>query len=114
MSEFPENTASYTTNPAAPVNIVCVGGDELDDGALRSVLELNPTEVRYFYENHGYEGSGSMLLRVNDLWHYWDLGHCSCNGPTEYMRLGSGHSSLEELLLSCSQELRNQLLPLIP
>ena len=109
-----ENTVSYTTNPTEPLNIVQVGGDTLDEYAMQHVLELNPTEVRYHYEDGGYDGRGATLLKVSDLWYYHDMGHCSCNGPTEYMSLREGYSSLEELLLSCSEELRNELLPLIP
>jgi hypothetical protein len=48
-------------------------------------------------------------MRTEDgLWHYHSCGHCSCYGPLDNLVLGEGRT-LEELLQSCTKELREEL-----
>ena len=38
----------------------------------------------YWYCEGAYEGCGCLLVQgPDDLWHSFDLSHCSCYGPTD-------------------------------
>lgn len=50
---------------------------------LRPVLNLSADLFVYSYATGSYDGSGFAVWRKGNDWFYSDLGHCSCNGPTE-------------------------------
>ncbi len=48
-----------------------------------------------------------------DKWAVEDLGHCSCYGPAEQMKLDRWYDSLEDIPLSGTQEWYNDVAPCI-
>lgn len=55
------------------------------------------------YETGSYCGSGiAIALHNNGQLHEYDLGHCSCYGPTEYWGTGYSVRSTEDVFNSDS------------
>ena len=54
-------------------------------------------EVWYEYEYGSYEGYGYALLRKGDYYDLYDMGHCSCYGPTDKYTGFKSTKSLAEL-----------------
>lgn len=46
-------------------------------------LESYIDEIWYKYFDYGYDGGGNLIARKGDKFIHYDLGHCSCNGPTD-------------------------------
>jgi hypothetical protein len=46
-------------------------------------LKDNKIVFAYVYSHEDYEGSGDSLTKIDGLWYYHPLGHCSCYGPME-------------------------------
>lgn len=58
--------------------------DEADLSKITEKLDGEPMFVVYWYGSGSYEGAGHMLVSTDGMrWQDADLGHCSCNGPTE-------------------------------
>jgi hypothetical protein len=93
---------------------------DADESASLSEYDLKPLQefgvsvFSYWYVDHGYEGSGKAVVYWNDGWWTFDLGHCSCYGPTEdwETRKQGPHATLAALLQNCSAEARAELRPL--
>ena len=86
---------------------------ELADYEIAKLEELGIEEARYWYAQGDYEGSGQLLMLKGGKWYHHDMGHCSCYGPTERIELKTGYATLEELLATCTEELRGYLQPLV-
>lgn len=83
---------------------------------LPTIVTLNNfgiLEAWYWYAKGCYEGSGHMLVHMNDgYWNLYDLCHCSCNGPIAWVQgppLEGAKKSLQELQYSCSEDLQNEV-----
>jgi hypothetical protein len=58
--------------------------DATDLERITEALGEPPMFVVYWYGAGSYEGAGHMLVSLDGMrWQDKDLGHCSCNGPTE-------------------------------
>ena len=82
-----------------------------DDYDLRPVRALNIDEAWYWYGSGSYEGTGLMLMRRGDLYDFASLGHCSCYGPTDYIRFDG--KPFDKLVTKASDELLRELRPLL-
>lgn len=69
---------------------------ELRDYELETFSDVD--EVWYQYEYGSYEGYGYALLRKGEFYELYDMGHCSCYGPTEYYSGFTSTKSLAELI----------------
>jgi hypothetical protein len=56
----------------------------LYDSDIDNLIRLGVEEIWYWYQSGSYEGSGQLLMRIGNKYALEDLGHCSCNGPTEF------------------------------
>ncbi len=66
------------------MKIYNVGPDELGEYELEQITEDQFEWFVYWYENGGYDGSGSAVALGKDGFLYTaGLGHCSCYGPME-------------------------------
>jgi hypothetical protein len=73
-------------------------------------------EAWYWYASGSYEGSGAMICRGHaGEWWSWNLGHCSCYGPTEHMGVPvRPFTSFDDLVASFSGDYeRLEMAPLI-
>lgn len=88
---------------------------ELEDRDAERLGERNVVEGWYWYAYGDYEGSGWILMLDKDgRWHEADMGHCSCNGPTEDVFInGEGFESLASYEKACTKEHLVEVLPLI-
>jgi len=43
----------------------------------------NVDEVWYWYACESYEGSGDMIVRMKNSFYFFEISHCSCNGPLD-------------------------------
>ena len=86
---------------------------ELSESELEPLGSLD--EVRYYYAYSSWEGSGLALLRRGTQWCLYDLGHCSCYGPTYCYSEEDNEwfQSLKELWLTCSSERQTRVKPLL-
>lgn len=82
----------------------------LGDYDMQIIRDLCIDEVWYFYASGSYEGYGYILMRKGDLFDLHDARHCSCYGPTEYLKFSG--KSIEDLKKSLSEELLNESLDL--
>jgi len=84
--------------------------DEYDEKAIEAA---GGVEAWYWYGVAPYEGAGNLLFRTKDTtWGLHDMGHCSCYGPTESISVVR-YGSLDDVLASCSNELREVVAPLV-
>lgn len=90
---------------------VYFSSDQLEDYTLRDAEKAGIDTLIYDYNSGSYAGSGNALLRKNGKWAYADLGHCSCYGPLDSMP--DLFEPLERLLGRMSEELREQVQPLV-
>ncbi len=87
---------------------------DLGDYELEYVYRNNPEAFVYSYGTGFYEGSGNALMFAGGKWRYFNLGHCSCNGPTESIDCSSdGYETLDALLEKTSQGLREEIAPIV-
>ena len=86
---------------------------EFDEYDLSELEKLGADVVFYWYAKGYYEGSGQILFLLDGKWYLHDAGHCSCFGPTDNINLREYYNNLEELLKHCSDEYKEQILPLI-
>ena len=63
--------------------IVSIGTHEFTESEISDVLKLGFEIFIYSYEHGGYEGSGFAAWKKGRKYFYHQLGHCSCNGPTD-------------------------------
>ena len=56
---------------------------ELISHDIDYLLDLGIEEIWYWYQSAPYEGAGEILMRIGNVYALDDLGHCSCNRPTE-------------------------------
>lgn len=63
-------------------NYYSVGPDELCIYNFKYLSE-NIQWIVYHYTCGSYEGHGEAILKENNKYYYYDLGHCSCYGPLE-------------------------------
>lgn len=64
------------------------GGDKLSAYELTEVKRQLPKAVWfiYWYETGSYDGTGFAIWKNEDgKFGYSYLGHCSCNGPVDYL-----------------------------
>lgn len=57
--------------------------DEFSEYDLKDLEKINFSLFVYSYEGGSYDGSGFSVGKIGDKWFYHELGHCSCNGPTD-------------------------------
>jgi len=86
---------------------------DLDSDDIGDIEKVGATVGAYWYRRAPYEGSGYAVFLVGERWHLHDLGHCSCYGPMEHLELKEGFATLDDLLASCSIELRGEIDPLV-
>lgn len=79
-------------------NYYSVGKDELCGRDFSYITDNDKTDIEwivYHYTSDWYEGSGEAIVKKDNKYYYYDLGHCSCYGPLE----GSPtEHSLQEIL----------------
>jgi hypothetical protein len=68
-------------------------------------IDKVPSHIKvlaYWYENHGYEGSGVAVFTDGISFGYEYLGHCSCYGPTDkdWVFKYSSMTELEKAVIS--------------
>jgi hypothetical protein len=69
---------------------------ELGEWDINDIKRIGVEEIWYWYQTGSYEGSGQLLMRIGNEYDLIDLGHCSCNGPTEDVTFnGSSFNELE-------------------
>ena len=87
----------------APKDLKYDYGDdyELDSWALDYLKPLELDEIWYWYKAGSYEGNGQLLMRRGTEYDLEDMGHCSCNGPTELVSFKE--NSFEELEASLTE-----------
>lgn len=77
--------------------IVCLG-EEFPEYDVKDIMLLDFDLFVYKYEEASYEGNGFAAWRKNDKYYYHELGHCSCNGPTDNIQSSKNAPlTLEEL-----------------
>ena len=74
----------------------------LDDYSLDKLVLLGIDECWYWYATGSYEGSGKILMRKGDLYDFTDIGHCSCNGPTDNITFNG--KKIDEINMSAEYE----------
>ena len=84
---------------------------ELDEHDLKNVPAGTDILV-YYYGRGDYEGNGNALLRINGVWHYANMSHCSCYGPTEDFP-GKPIGCFKDWLENATPEFRAEVLPLV-
>lgn len=63
---------------------VSVGKDDISEFDCEKLQKYEYTHFVYWYQQGSYEGSGlGAGLYADGKIDLWDLGHCSCFGPTE-------------------------------
>jgi len=82
--------------------------DDLDEEEIKRFLQDFDFFV-YSYEVGYYDGSGNSIFKKDGLYYEYGLGHCSCNGPLDYLELTGGKPTLEKLLGNCSEGLNEEL-----
>ena len=92
------------------------GLNDSDLAQLRKIPDL--VEVRYYYGSGEFEGMGQMLLRqASGEWRLYSLSHCSCYGPMDHLEECwdslKPYKTLEGMKADCSQELWEELKPLV-
>jgi len=70
------------------MNIINTGPDTLD---FTGQAVPGCSTIVYYYENHGYDGSGSAVALIdnpfgNFVAYRISLGHCSCYGPLDEVK----------------------------
>lgn len=84
------------------------GGEitELYECQLDDLESQNIDEIWYWYAWVSYEGFGELIARKGERYDRFDLGHCSCYGPTDHISFGenSGFNSVDELKNACSED----------
>lgn len=99
------------------LNVPFKTDDYYSDTAIKSedfIAELGEFEwLIYSYGTAPYCGSGDMIWKKKDLYYHHDMGHCSCYGWENNMNQEEGFSSLEELLKNSSEEINENMNPLI-
>ena len=85
--------------------------EELSQYELEGVECQGIDEIWYHYNCGGYEGWGHLLARIEDRYELFDLGHCSCYGPTDGIGKFEG-DSLSALFGRCSKELQGEVVEL--
>ena len=76
-----------------------VGESSLED-VVEQVRNKGPVGVHiewiiYHYEDHGYEGSGTLIARLsNGRYLHTNMGHCSCYGPLDDLSWGGYEASV--------------------
>lgn len=88
---------------------------ELSEYEHHQLDRAGVAEAWYTYGYGSYEGGGHMIAKNTEgRWAYFDMGHCSCYGPTEDITETAFTSdTLEELVSRMSDELRAQVAHLI-
>lgn len=75
---------------------------------------LNGTDwIVYNYKTGCYEGSGVSIHKKQGKYYQSNLGHCSCYGPTDGIEETKGYETIQDLIKDCSEELGEQLQPLL-
>lgn len=57
--------------------------EDFSEYELPDVRRLDFDLFVYSYQYESYEGSGFAAWKKGDKYFYHELGHCSCNGPTD-------------------------------
>lgn len=93
------------------IELISCGPDDLSkyetDDLMK--LEIPYTKFLYWYGVGSYEGDGYGIgVRTDGLFDWWNLGHCSYYGPTEYRPdkadRGLAVSQVQELLSTLSKD----------
>ncbi|RMG02284.1 MAG: hypothetical protein D6726_07925 [Nitrospirae bacterium] len=97
------------------MKVVKVFGDDFTKNDLEFLKELDADVGYYWYSFWDYGGQGYLLIQKDGKWYLHDCGHCSCNTPldTIYDSLRVGYDSLNGLLDCCTDELRQEIMPLV-
>lgn len=100
---------------AGELGYTCSGEPtELDDYEIRDLEGKGLVKVWYWYTTGSYEGSGQLLaLDSAGKYHVHDMGHCSCNGPTDGFSTSDPFDSLDDIARRCSPDLMKDLRVLI-
>lgn len=86
----------------------------LSDYDIDELKKQGFEEVRYFYGDGSYCGTGELIALKDGLWYHWDMGHCSCYGPVDSdITATKGFPTLDALMESCTKELQQDLKILI-
>lgn len=112
---------TYSTNPVSmrvirvplPEGFSGFDDEPLSESDIEKIAATGALEARYCYGYGGYEGAGHLLVHTGAAWYHHSLSHCSCYGPVEHLALKTGYPTLDALLQSCSEDLREELMPLM-
>lgn len=79
--------------------IVSIGKEEFSEYETKDLANFVFNLFVYSYETGAYEGNGFAAWTANGKeWYYHELGHCSCNGPTDHINQSAKTSvTLEQL-----------------
>ncbi len=76
---------------------------ELSESEIGNI-PLEVQEVWYWYGYESYDGGGEMLMRIGDFFWLYNLGHCSCYGPTDSLDLNGQGQTLATIEQGCTEE----------
>lgn len=75
--------------------------DDIGEYAIKDVMALDFDLFVYDYSEGGYDGSGFAAWRKGKKYFYHELGHCSCDGPTDQIeqsaKVGISLTGLREI-----------------
>lgn len=63
--------------------------EHFTDYTLEEINELSADFFVYWYESGSWDGRGFAIWKRDDKWFYDGLGHCSCYGPTENLKIAN-------------------------
>lgn len=75
----------------------------IDEWEIKYLRGHDLVDVWYWYTPGHYEGSGALLaLDSQGRYYVHEMGHCSCNGPTDGFDTRDPFESLDEIERRCS------------
>jgi hypothetical protein len=85
------------------------GPKSLSKGELAAFRETGADALIYWYVRGANEGSGNALFRKDGKWHLYSLGHNSCYGPTEHLKISGPGEDLRDLKKRCSEGYKQEV-----
>ncbi len=91
---------------------------DIDDWVVEEFFSPFIKTVAYWYIRGSYMGAGYAILESNKGlgWIVVRLNHCSCNSAWDNLShpdFSGGVKNFEDLILNCSEEAKEELMPLI-